>query len=48
MNERDSEKLTAILKLVGYEIVENEDADFVIFNTCTVRETAFKSIWASW
>lgn len=40
MNERDSEKLIAILKLVGYEIIDSEDADFVIFNTCTVRENA--------
>lgn len=40
MNERDSEKLTAILKLVGYEIIDSENADFVIFNTCTVRENA--------
>ena len=40
MNERDSEKLTAILKLVGYNIVDTEEADFVIFNTCTVRENA--------
>lgn len=40
MNERDSEKLTAILKLVGYEMCDTEDADFVIFNTCTVRENA--------
>jgi tRNA-2-methylthio-N6-dimethylallyladenosine synthase len=40
MNARDSEKLTGILEMVGYEIVEGEDADFVIYNTCTVRENA--------
>lgn len=40
MNERDSEKLLAILRIVGYKIVEKEDADFIIFNTCTVRENA--------
>lgn len=40
MNERDSEKLLAILKLVGYKIEDSEDADFVMFNTCTVRENA--------
>lgn len=40
MNARDSEKLTGILETIGYEITENEDADFVIYNTCTVRENA--------
>ncbi len=40
MNARDSEKLVGILEVVGYEIVETENADFVIFNTCTVRENA--------
>ena len=43
MNARDSEKLTGILKCVGYKILpeeEEEEADFVIYNTCTVRENA--------
>ncbi|WP_026487833.1 tRNA (N6-isopentenyl adenosine(37)-C2)-methylthiotransferase MiaB [Butyrivibrio sp. XBB1001] len=40
MNARDSEKLLAILKLVGYEETESEKADFVIYNTCTVRDNA--------
>ena len=40
MNARDSEKLVGILEEIGYEITENEDCDFVIFNTCTVRENA--------
>ncbi|MGN0515272.1 MAG: tRNA (N6-isopentenyl adenosine(37)-C2)-methylthiotransferase MiaB [Lachnospiraceae bacterium] len=40
MNARDSEKLVGILEKIGYEITENEDCDFVIFNTCTVRENA--------
>ncbi|MBR5337667.1 MAG: tRNA (N6-isopentenyl adenosine(37)-C2)-methylthiotransferase MiaB [Lachnospiraceae bacterium] len=43
MNARDSEKLTGILKCVGYEILPEEDeetADFIIYNTCTVRENA--------
>jgi tRNA A37 methylthiotransferase MiaB len=40
MNERDSEKLRGILKLAGYEESESEDADFVLYNTCTVRENA--------
>ncbi len=40
MNARDSEKLTGILLNLGYEEIESEDADFVIYNTCTVRENA--------
>ena len=41
MNARDSEKLVGILEQIGYvEEEEEEKADFVIFNTCTVRENA--------
>ncbi len=40
MNARDSEKLCGILKAVGYEESDREDADFVLYNTCTVRENA--------
>lgn len=40
MNARDSEKLKGILEQIGYELTESEDADFVIYNTCTVRENA--------
>ena len=40
MNARDSEKLSGILREAGYVETENEDADFVIYNTCTVRENA--------
>ena len=40
MNARDSEKITGILEKIGYQIVETEEADFVIYNTCTVRENA--------
>ncbi|HIQ98755.1 MAG TPA: tRNA (N6-isopentenyl adenosine(37)-C2)-methylthiotransferase MiaB [Candidatus Scybalocola faecavium] len=40
MNARDSEKLSGILEAIGYEATESEDADFVIYNTCTVRENA--------
>ncbi len=45
MNARDSEKLLAILKLAGYEEVETEDADFVIYNTCTVRDNADQRVF---
>ncbi len=40
MNERDSEKLRGILKLAGFEESATEEADFVLYNTCTVRENA--------
>lgn len=40
MNARDSEKIVGILEIIGYKIIEDEDADFVIYNTCTVRENA--------
>ena len=40
MNERDSEKLRGILLAAGFEGSDSEEADVVIFNTCTVRENA--------
>ena len=40
MNARDSEKIVGILEQIGYQIVEDELADFIIYNTCTVRENA--------
>lgn len=45
MNARDSEKLVGILESIGYEETEHEDADFVIYNTCTVRENANNRVW---
>lgn len=40
MNARDSEKLEAVLAYIGYETVEDTVADFILYNTCTVRENA--------
>ncbi len=40
MNARDSEKLIGVLEAIGYQQVDTEEADFVIYNTCTVRENA--------
>lgn len=45
MNARDSEKLIGILENIGYEISENEDSDFVIYNTCTVRDNADQRVF---
>ena len=45
MNARDSEKLVGILEKVGYELTEEETADFVIYNTCTVRDNANQRVY---
>jgi tRNA-2-methylthio-N6-dimethylallyladenosine synthase len=45
MNARDSEKLEGILETVGYERTDNENADFVIYNTCTVRDNANQKVY---
>ena len=45
MNARDSEKLAGILEGAGYELTEDEGADFVIFNTCTVRDNANQRVY---
>ena len=45
MNARDSEKLLGILTDIGYVETEDEHADFVIYNTCTVRENANNKVY---
>ena len=45
MNARDSEKLVGILEQAGYVEAEDEHADFVIYNTCTVRENANNKVY---
>ncbi|MDO5127703.1 MAG: tRNA (N6-isopentenyl adenosine(37)-C2)-methylthiotransferase MiaB [Eubacteriales bacterium] len=45
MNAHDSEKLKGILDEIGYEETESENADFVICNTCTVRENANQKLY---
>ena len=45
MNARDSEKLEGILKNAGFELIESENADFVIYNTCTVRDNANQRVY---
>ena len=45
MNSRDSEKLIGILEAVGYQEVEDENADLVIYNTCTVRDNANQKVY---
>ena len=45
MNARDSEKLSGILSLCGFTETTEEEADFVIYNTCTVRENANSRVY---
>jgi tRNA-2-methylthio-N6-dimethylallyladenosine synthase len=40
MNARDSEKLLGILEEAGFVQGTDENSDFVLYNTCTVRENA--------
>lgn len=45
MNARDSEKLRGILLKCGYTEKDDEDADLVLYNTCTVRENADNKVF---
>ncbi len=46
MNHHDSERLAGQLKSIGYEYTESlEDANFILINTCCVRESAEKKIY---
>lgn len=46
MNARDSEKLLGILREIGYTLTDDEfGADFIIMNTCTVRDNANKRVY---
>ncbi|WP_420808426.1 tRNA (N6-isopentenyl adenosine(37)-C2)-methylthiotransferase MiaB [Clostridium manihotivorum] len=48
MNEEDSEKLSGMLKRIGYESTEvKEDASIIIFNTCCVRENAENKVFGN-
>lgn len=45
MNSRDSDKLAGILEKMGFILTDGEEADFVIYNTCTVRENANQKVY---
>lgn len=48
MNAHDSEKLLGMLTEMGYTKAENEeDADFIIYNTCCVRENAENKVYGN-
>lgn len=41
MNEHDSERMKGMLRSLGYqEASDREQADLILFNTCSIRETA--------
>lgn len=47
-NESDSEKISGLLSGMGYEFTADAAAaDFIIFNTCAVRENAEKKVYGS-
>ncbi len=47
MNVRDSEVISGLLQANGYELVAGaEEADIVIFNTCSVRQHAEDKVWS--
>jgi len=47
MNEHDSEKMMHLLRVDGFEHVENiKDADVVIVNTCCIREKAEQKFYS--
>ena len=47
MNEYDSEKIADVLAAEGLEPAERpEDADLIVFNTCSVREKAQEKVFA--
>lgn len=45
MNAKDSEKLIGILKNIGFEMIDSEEADLVFYNTCTVRDNANQRVY---
>ncbi|NLZ49041.1 MAG: tRNA (N6-isopentenyl adenosine(37)-C2)-methylthiotransferase MiaB [Clostridiales bacterium] len=48
MNEEDSEKLSGMLKNIGYSKTDSKDkADIIIFNTCAVRENAELKVYGN-
>ena len=48
MNEEDSEKLSGMLKRIGYTRTENkEEAGIILFNTCCVRENAENKVFGN-
>lgn len=47
LNESDSEKMSGILKAISFSDASTDDADLVIFNTCSVRENAHDRLFGN-
>ena len=47
MNEHDSENIKGMMIRAGFDIVERGDADFVLFNTCCVRDHAEQRVFGN-
>ncbi|MDD6793956.1 MAG: tRNA (N6-isopentenyl adenosine(37)-C2)-methylthiotransferase MiaB [Clostridiaceae bacterium] len=48
MNEEDSEKISGMLKRIGYTKTDvKEEASIIIFNTCCVRENAENKVYGN-
>ena len=45
MNAKDSEKLLGILEAAGFQAADSEESDFVLYNTCTVRDNANQRVY---
>ncbi len=45
MNAKDSEKLLGILEEAGFQASDSEASDFVLYNTCTVRDNANQRVY---
>ena len=45
MNARDSEKIRGMLQEIGFQPSDSEEADLVLYNTCTVRDNADRKIY---
>ena len=47
-NVSDSQQIKGMLNNMGYELVEDTDqADFILYNTCAVREHAEDRVWGN-
>ncbi len=47
MNKADSERMSGILEEMGYHLAEEElKADLVLYNTCTIRDSAEQKVYS--
>jgi len=47
MNKADSERMAGILEEMGFQWIESpEQADLVLYNTCTIRDNAEQKVYS--